>query len=158
LSLARGLDYYTGPIYEVFADKEIGSIAAGGRYDKLIGLFLKRDVAATGISFGIDRIIEVMKDNKMVKKENNIIFVAAVNDKVRVNAQDIVNKLRKAGKNVDYDFRDRKLSKQLEYASSIGSYCTVIVGEKELKKKSVKVRNMKTGKEELVKINQLAKF
>jgi histidyl-tRNA synthetase len=155
LSLARGLDYYTGPIYEVFAEKGIGSIAAGGRYDKLIGLFLKRDVPATGISFGIDRIIEVMKDRKMMGNNKNIIFVAAVNDNVRRNAQDIVNKLRKAGKNVDYDLRDRKLSKQLEYASSIGSYCTVIVGEKELRQKSVKIRNMKTGKEEIVKISQL---
>jgi histidyl-tRNA synthetase len=61
LSLARGLDYYTGPIFEVFAEDGIGSVAAGGRYDKLIGLFLKRDIAATGISFGIDRIMEVMK-------------------------------------------------------------------------------------------------
>jgi histidyl-tRNA synthetase len=154
LGLARGLDYYTGPIYEVFADKEIGSVAAGGRYDKLIGLFLNKDVPATGISFGIDRIMEVMKP---VKNKNDTVFVAAVNDKVRGNVLDVVKKLRNSGKNVDYDLRGRKLSKQLEYASSIGSCCTYIIGEKELAKKSVKKRDMKTGKEELVKIKDLAK-
>jgi len=154
LSLARGLDYYTGPIYEVFADKEIGSVAAGGRYDKLIGLFLNKDVPATGISFGIDRLIEIMK----IKTENKTkVFVIAVNDKVREKVLDIVKLLRDKKIETDFDLRSRSLSSQLKYASSMKIPFTVIVGENELAKKSVKLRNMKTGKEELVKIKGLYK-
>lgn len=153
LSLARGLDYYTGPIYEVFADKEIGSVAAGGRYDRLIGLFSNKDVPATGISFGIDRLIELIK----LKTENRKVFVVSVNDKVRKDSLKLVKDLRKNSISVDYDLRGRNLSKQLEYASSMNIPYAVIVGERELKEKSVKVRDMKTGKEELVKIKDLAK-
>jgi len=157
LSLARGLDYYTGPIFEVFAEEGIGSVAGGGRYDRMIGLFLKRDVPATGISLGIERIIEVMKERKMAEeiKNKTKIFVIAVNDNVRDKVLEIVQMLRKT-MTVDYDLRFRNLSKQLEYVNSLGIPFAIIVGEKELKKNSVKIRNMKTGKEEFVKINKIS--
>ncbi|MFH0929105.1 MAG: histidine--tRNA ligase [Candidatus Aenigmatarchaeota archaeon] len=154
LSLARGLDYYTGPIFEVSADKEIGTVAAGGRYDNLVGLFLKEDIPATGISFGIDRIIEIIKKDVSASVK---AFVIAVNDKVRKDVLDIAKELRSKGVSADYDFRSRRLSKQLEYASSMGIPFAVIVGPKELVKKSVTLRNMKTGKEEMIEIKSLAK-
>ena len=157
LSLARGLDYYTGPIFEVFAEEGIGSVAGGGRYDKMIGLFLGRDISATGISLGIERIIEVMKERKMVDevKSKTRVFVIAVNDKVRDNILEVVQKLRGESIATEYDLRFRSLSKQLEYANSLGIPFAIIIGEKELEKKSVKIRDMKTGKEELVKINEI---
>lgn len=107
LSLARGLDYYTGPTFEVFAEEGVGSLAGGGRYDKMIGLFLGRDIPATGISFGIERIIEVMKERKMIKaeKSNVKIFVVAVNDKVRDKVLEIVQMLREKSIATDYDLR-----------------------------------------------------
>ena len=159
LSLARGLDYYTGPIFEVFAEQGIGSVAAGGRYDKMIGLFLGRDIPATGISLGIERIMEVIKERKIIEmtKSKTKVFVIAVNDRLRNKILEIVQMLREKSIKVDYDLRSRTLSKQLEYASSLGIPFAVIVGERELKEKSVKIRNMKTGKEEIVSINQLAK-
>ena len=158
LSLARGLDYYTGPVYEISAGDDIGSVGGGGRYDKLIGIFLKRDVPACGISFGLDRLMEVIKQKKLLKAETNLkIFVVAVNDKVRKNVLEIVNELRSNGISTDYDLRYRKLSKQLEYASNKKIPFVAIVGEKELKEKSVKLRNMKTGKEDMVKIDKLDK-
>ncbi|MFH1473398.1 MAG: histidine--tRNA ligase [Candidatus Aenigmatarchaeota archaeon] len=158
LSLARGFDYYTGLVYEIFAGKDIGSVGGGGRYDKLIGIFLKRDVPACGISFGLDRLIEVIKERKLLKAENSLkVFVVAVNDKVRDNVLDIVRELRGKGIPTDYDLRSRKLSKQLEYASTMKIPFVAIVGEKELAKKSVTLRNMETGKEEMVKISQIAK-
>jgi len=159
LSLARGLDYYTGPIFEVFAEQGIGSIAAGGRYDKMIGLFLGRNIPATGISLGIERIMEVIKERKIIEttKSKTKVFVIAVNDKLRDKVLEVVQMLREKSIKVDYDLRSRTLSKQLEYASSLGIPFAVIVGERELKEKSVKLRNMKTGKEEIVSINQLAK-
>jgi histidyl-tRNA synthetase len=159
LSLARGLDYYTGPIFEVFAEKGVGSIAGGGRYDKMIGLFMGRDVPATGISLGIERIMEVMKERKMIEpiKCRTKIFVIAVNDKVRNDVLGIVQSLRKDSISADYDLRSRSISKQLEYASSLGIPFVAIVGERELKEDSVNLRDMKTGKEEMVKVKNISK-
>ena len=154
LSLARGLDYYTGPIYEIFAGKDVGSVGGGGRYDKLIGLFLKKDIAATGISFGIDRLMEVIKK----KIDSNVkVFIVAVNDDIRKDVLDIVSELRSKGIATDYDLRSRKLPKQLAYVSSMKIPYAVVVGPKELKTKSVNLKDMKTGKEKLVKIKDLAK-
>jgi histidyl-tRNA synthetase len=159
LSLARGLDYYTGPIFEVFAEEGIGSIAGGGRYDKMIGLFLGRDVPATGISLGIERIMEVMRERKMADETKNKtkVFVVAVNDKVRDKVLEIAQMLRDKSIATDYDLRFRSLSKQLDYVNSFGIPFAVIVGEKELVKNSVKIKNMKTGKEEVIKIKELIK-
>ncbi len=159
LSLARGLDYYTGPIFEVFAEEGIGSIAGGGRYDKMIGLFSGKDIPATGISFGIERIIEVIKERKMIKtKKSNVrVFVIAVNDKVRDKVLEIVQLLRNNSISADFDLRSRSLSKQLDYVNSLGIPNTIIVGEKELKNNSVKLRNMNTGKEVLLKIEDIVK-
>jgi len=157
LSLARGLDYYTGPIFEVFAEEGIGSLAGGGRYDKMIGLFLGRDIPATGISFGIERIIEVMKERKMIKtKKSNVkVFVIAVNDKVRNKVLELTQQLRNNKIPADFDIRERSLSKQLEYANSLEIPFVLIVGEKELEKDSVKLRDMRTGKEEFIKIKEI---
>jgi len=158
LSLARGLDYYTGPIFEVVAEEGIGSVAGGGRYDKMVGLFSGKDVPATGISLGIERIIEVMKERKMIeaKKSNVKVFVIAVNDKVRDKVLEIVQKLRDNSIPTDYDLRSRSLSKQLSYANSLGIPNVVIVGEKELESKCVRLRRMVSGKEVLLKIEDLA--
>ena len=159
LSLARGLEYYTGPIFEVFAEDGIGSIAGGGRYDKMIGLFGGKDVPATGISFGIERIIEVINDRKMIdsKKSNVNVFVIGVNEKMSKNVLEIVKKLREKTISADYDLRSRSMSKQLNYANSSGIPFVVIIGEKELEKSSVKLKNMSTGKEDIVKISDVAK-
>ncbi|MBN2203196.1 MAG: histidine--tRNA ligase [Candidatus Aenigmarchaeota archaeon] len=158
LSLARGLDYYTGLVYEISAGKEIGSVGGGGRYDKLIGIFLKKDVPACGISFGLDRLIDVIKEKKLIVPKSSLkVFVSAVNDKVRKDALKIVGLLRENDISVDYDLRSRKLSKQFEYASSMGIPYVIIVGPKELEKKSVTLRDMNSGKEEMVKIDDLAK-
>lgn len=157
LSLARGLDYYTGPIFEVIAEEGIGSVAGGGRYDKMIGLFLGRDLPATGISLGIERIIEIMIERKMIDKikSKTKIFVVAVNDKMRNKVLEIVQELRERSIEVDYDLRFRSLSKQLEYVDSLGIPFAAIVGEKELKENSVKIRDMKTGKEKLIKTDNI---
>lgn len=160
LSLARGLDYYTGPIFEVFVAEGIGSLAGGGRYNKMIGLFLGRDVPATGISLGIERIIEVMKDRKMIEpiKTNVKTYVIAVNDSVREKVLEIVQTLRKNNIIADFDVKQRSLTRQLEYVDSLGIPYSVIVGKKELDKGTVKVRNMKQRKETEVKINELVEF
>jgi len=157
LSLARGLDYYTGPIFEVFAAEGIGSIAGGGRYDKLIGLFSGRDIPATGISLGIERIIEVMKERKMIKpqKTKTKIFVVAVNEEAREKVLEITQNLRKNGMSADFDLKERNLTRQLEYVDSLDIPYAVIVGPEELKEEKVVLRDMKKREQRVVEIKNL---
>lgn len=160
-SLARGLDYYTGPIFEITAKAKatIGAVAGGGRFDDLIQLVGGPPTPATGISLGIERIIEIMQEQQMFKLPKTTIktFVAPVSDEVRIDALNVCQQLRVKGIACDTDLMSRKLSKQLEYASSLGIPYVAILGPTELKKNSVKLRDMRTGKEKLVKISELAK-
>ena len=155
LSLVRGLDYYTGPVFEVTIESANVSCGGGGRYDKLIKNVGGRDTPAVGISFGLDRIFSVMKESKDVKER---YFVVYVNDKVKSKAANILQTLRKEGLIADMDKMNRNISKQMKYASSLKYPFVVIVGEKELKKRSVTLRNMKSGKEKLVRIKDLKKI
>ena len=159
LSLARGLDYYTGPVFEVSAGKGIGSVAGGGRYDKMIGMFSGKETPAVGISFGIERIMEVVKDMKMMepKKTNVNVFVIGVNEKMTEKVVEVVQMLRSKSISADYDLRTRSMSKQMNYANTMGIPSVVIIGEKELKSNSVSLKDMKSGEEKLVKIDDLAK-
>jgi histidyl-tRNA synthetase len=150
LSLARGLDYYTGPIFEFWAGEGVGSVAGGGRYDEMIGIFSGKELPATGISIGIERVLEVMKEKKMVKSRQTKVqvFVAGVKEKFFSNALKTAGKLRDAGVHVSVDLMGRNLRRQLEYANSRQIPFAVLIGEKELKEKKLTLRDMVSGKEE----------
>ncbi|MEM7825515.1 MAG: histidine--tRNA ligase [Candidatus Aenigmatarchaeota archaeon] len=160
LSLARGLDYYTGPIFEISAEEKIGSIAGGGRYDNLIENFTGKKIPSTGISLGIERIIEVMKERKMVeeKKSKTEVFVATVSKEILKKSLGIIQTLRKNGIKTDFDLRKRNLTRQLEYANSLGIPFVIIIGEKELKTKRLKFRDMNKKVERSMKIDKIIKF
>lgn len=153
LSLARGLDYYTGPIFEIKikTEKQVGSVAGGGRYDKLIELLGGKPTPATGISLGIERIVEIMRAENMfdLPKTGVKVFVANVDDKVKNEAIKIAQKLRKAGIPCQTDLIGRTLTKQLEYADNAGIPHVLIVGKRELEKSMVRLKDMekKTEKE-----------
>lgn len=157
MSLARGLDYYTGPIFEITAGNKIGSIAGGGRYDELIGIFSGRKIPATGISLGVERIIAVMRERGMIKerKSKTKVFVAGVGEEVLGEVIRIVKLLREEGINSEFDLRGRNLSKQLEYASKLDIPFVLIIGRKEIEKGVVKLRNMSSGEEREVEIKEL---
>jgi len=160
LSLARGLDYYTGPIFEIFIEKGIGSIAGGGRYDKLIGILCGREVPATGISLGIERIIEVMKSRKMVEEKKTSLkaFVAYPNQVLISEVLKLVKELRDCNIQTDFDLKGRKLIRQLEYADALKIPYVIILGEKEMEKGVVKIRDMEKREEFEVKREEVAKF
>lgn len=160
-SLARGLAYYTGPVFEGFLrDSEFkGSICGGGRYDDMIGMFLqgKEKVPATGISFGLVPIMEALK----LKEKSDIktvtrLFVIPIG-KTKREALGIAQELRSAGVNTDIDLISRGISKNLDYANSTAIPFVLFVGERELKEKKVKLRDMKSGKEELLTVKAVAK-
>lgn len=163
LSLARGLTYYTGPVFEVFLkdSKKFGSsLAGGGRWDRMIGQFLgsKKEYPATGISFGIEPITAVLK---LLKKEEDAVktvtqvYIIPIN--TVMDCLKIAEQLRDAGVKTDIDIVGRGISKNLNYANSLGIPYVVFVGEDELKKKKVKLRDMKTGKEELLSVKDVCK-
>lgn len=148
LSLSRGLDYYTGVIFEIDAGRELGSIGGGGRYDNLISEFAGQKVPATGISLGLERVIDLMKMKKIKTKTKVYVVPIKIVDK----AIEIIEKIRKAGVNADIDLAGRDLRKNLEYASKMEIPYVLFVGERELKEGKVKLRNMQTGAEDLLKI------
>ncbi|MBI2136814.1 histidine--tRNA ligase [Candidatus Woesearchaeota archaeon] len=167
ISLARGLAYYTGTVFEVFlSEKErmkinfTSSLAAGGRYDKMIGLFIgnNKEYPAVGISFGIEPITEVLKQKKQeketdVKKTVTQVYVIPI--KTIKESLKILEQLRNAGINADMDLNERGISKNLDYASALNIPFVIFVGEKELAEKKVKLRDMKTGKEELLTVKDV---
>lgn len=158
LSLARGLDYYTGTIFEINAGKEVGSVAGGGRYDEMIGRFSGTDVPAVGISFGPNRIVELMTSKKIVKKPTLVkVFVASTGEDVDDYTVKLTQNLREKGISADFNLLGRNLTKQIDYANRKGIPFVVIVGPKEIKKKKVTLKNMKTGKEKLINLTELYK-
>jgi len=160
LSLARGLDYYTGPIFEISVEEGVGSIAGGGRYDKLIGILSGRDVPATGISLGIERILEVMKSRKMVEEKKSSVkaFVAYPSQSLLNEVLKLVKDLRSCSIQTDFDLKGRKLTRQLEYADALKIPYVIILGEMELKKGVVRVRDMQKREEFEIKREDVANF
>lgn len=155
ISLARGLEYYTSVIFEISLGAEV-SCGGGGRYDSLIKTVGGQDLPSTGISLGLDRILEVMKRNEMFKIEKpNKIFVANVGSSVLDEAIKIVQELRKNNISSEMNLMERNFSKQLEYANSLQIPYVLIVGIEELKKKKFKLKDMKTGKEKELTLKKI---
>jgi len=159
LSLARGLDYYTGPVFEVSAKgyEDYGSIAGGGRYDEIIGLFGGDTTPATGISLGIERLVPLLelKGGFEKAKLGIDVLVAPISNNMRSEAIAISKELRDARIPTLLDLLSRRLSKQLEYASKKLVRKVVIVGERELSEGYVILRDMKTGEQVKVKRSEL---
>ncbi len=147
-SLARGLDYYTGPIFEtVVKTAKIGSVTGGGRYDKLIGLFSGHDIAAVGTTIGFDRICDVISQLNLLKlpKTQTKVLITVFSPKQLKYSIKIVNELRAKGVNGDlYLDPAVRLDKQLKYADRKGIPYVIIVGPEEIAKKGYMLKNLTT--------------
>jgi len=157
LSTARGLAYYTGTVFEIFdINNKYRSMCGGGRYDKMVELFGGEPTPATGFGMGLSTLTLVLKDfNKLPKtKEPGEYYIAPVDEKLRPKAIEIARKLRKKT-SVEVDLMRRSLSKQLQYAAKNNFQKLIIVGDKDLKNKQVTVKDLKTGDEEKVFIENL---
>jgi histidyl-tRNA synthetase len=148
LSLARGLDYYTGPVFEVSAKgyEDYGSIAGGGRYDDIINIFGGNITPATGISFGIERLVPLLEKKGGFEKIalGVDILVAPVSENAKTEAIKVAQELRSAGHSTVIDLLSRRFSKQLEYADKKRVRKVIIIGDKELTEGYFTVRDMKT--------------
>lgn len=157
-SLARGLDYYTGPIFEVHVvgEEDVGSVAGGGRYDTLVELCGGRPTPATGISLGVERIVLVMERRGLFEGLGSAVdvYVAPVGEGVG-KALEASRMLREAGLRVYVDLMGRKLSRQLEQASKLGARAVVIVGPREAERGVVALRDMEQGVQREVAVENL---
>lgn len=154
VTLARGLSYYTGPIFEVRSKKAKSSLGGGGRYDKMIGNLLRKgDYPSTGMSFGLDRICMILNEDEI--KSQLKVYVIPINQNEK--AIEIVTLLRDSGINADLDVNEKAISKNLDYASKLGIPYVLFVGEQEVKANKFKLRDMKSGKEEMLKKEDLIK-
>lgn len=152
LTLARGLNYYTGAILEVKAlDVEIGSITGGGRYDNLTGVFGMDGVSGVGISFGADRIYDVMNQLNLYPEDSirttQIMFVN-FGEKEALHCMGLVTKLRKAGISAELFPSNEKMKKQMSYANHHAIPYVALVGESEIENGTISVKNMITGEQE----------
>jgi len=158
VSLARGLAYYTGTIFEAFMKKGkiTSSLAAGGRWDKMIGDFMggNRIVPAVGGSFGIVPIIESIKEKEqLTKKTLAQVLVIPIN--TQKESLQIVEQLRKENINASLDLNGRGMSKNLQYANALGIPYAIIIGSDELKKNKVLLRDMVTGDQKLLALKSV---
>ncbi len=153
LSLARGLDYYTGPVFEAAVERpRIGSVAGAGRYDGLIGSFSGRLVPATGLSLGIERIIEVVREHDLVASPSTVaqVFVAYFPETVR-EAVALAASLRDTGIRCDLSLlAHRGLGEQMKYSGRKGVPLGIVVGPEEVSTDTVVIRDLKNGSQQRV--------
>ncbi|HUW94732.1 MAG TPA: His/Gly/Thr/Pro-type tRNA ligase C-terminal domain-containing protein, partial [Anaerolineae bacterium] len=140
-------DYYTGPIFEtVVEEPRVGSICGGGRYDELIGTFSDRSYPATGISFGIERIIEVMEELEMfppdVGMTNTQVLVTIFSEDQIATSLQVSGNLRNSGLNTELYFENDPLGDQIRYALKKGVPYVIIVGPDEAAAGQVTIRNL----------------
>ena len=151
LTLARGLNYYTGAILEVKAlDVAIGSITGGGRYDNLTGVFGLEGVPGVGISFGADRIYDVMNQLDLYPSEamhNTQVMFVNFGDKEAMHSLGIISALRQAGISAELFPSSDKMKKQMSYANSNAIPFVAIIGEQEMADGTITVKNMTTGEQ-----------
>jgi histidyl-tRNA synthetase len=159
--IARGLAYYTGPVWEFeILEGDVGSVAGCGRYDNIIGKFVGKEVTATGGSFGIERLVEVIKSRKMINISSTIAktLVTIFDKSLFNNSLIIADELRKNNvSTILYPVPTEKLDKQLKYANKKNIPYVIIIGPEEVGKNVIKLKDMKTGEQEELTVEEAIK-
>jgi len=158
LGIVRGLDYYSGVVFEAFdPSHESGALVGGGRYDRLTEAFGRKEIGATGAAGGIERIVMALQRHGIMKQPlKDLVYVANAADEVRSPAIEIVSILRSSGIATDYDILGRALRKQLDDASMKGAAFVVIVAPSEIAMGKVIIRSMKDGTESITPVKDIA--
>lgn len=159
VSMARGLEYYTGPIYETIVEEAgVGSITGGGRFDNLVGMFTDRSLPATGTTIGIERIIVVMEEQNMfppsIGKTAIQVLVTAFDQSLVDESIKTAVALRQAGLRVQIYFDPDPIRKQISYADKKGIPIVAIIGSDEVAQGQITIRNLRTKQQEMITCNQ----
>lgn len=156
LSVVRGIDYYTGFVFETLVEgfESLGSVASGGRYDTLIGLYGGEPLPATGFGIGIERLAEMVRKHPSPPCQ---LLVVNAGELFRGKSREVARQLREGGISCETDLMGRSLRKQLEYANARGIPWALFVGEKEVRSGSYTLRDMVSGKEAALALERVKK-
>ncbi len=161
LSIARGLAYYTGTVYEtkLLDDRVIGSVCSGGRYDDLAESYTDVSYPGVGISIGLTRLFSQLLSEGIIKVEGSTpseVIVITLDSDLGF-ALEVASELREVGIKTEVYTEDEKFKKKLVYANKVGVPYIAIIGEEEIKSKKVSLKNMKTGEQEMLSVSEVAK-
>ena len=159
LTIARGLDYYTGTVYETFLNdyRELGSVCSGGRYENLAENYTDKKLPGVGISIGLTRLFYKLQELNLIKAEkksiSDVLIIPMVED-LSVPIK-VANTLRSNGINTEVYLNNKKLKAKFKYADKLEIPYVIVIGEDEISKQIVKIKDMKTGEEKEIKINEI---
>ena len=154
LTIARGLDYYTGTVYETFLNnyKELGSVCSGGRYENLAGYYTDKKLPGVGISIGLTRLFYKLNELQLIKADKysmaDVLIIPMVEDMTK--SIELASNLRAKGVNTEVYLNDKKLKAKFKYADKLKIPYVIVIGEDEINSNTVKVKNMETGEETTV--------
>ena len=162
LTIARGLDYYTGTVYETFLDKyrNLGSVCSGGRYDNLAEYYTDRKMPGVGISIGLSRLFFQLIDNNIISAENETIsdvLIISMTDNYDMCAE-VATKLRDSGLNVQINIEEQKIGKKFKYADNLNVKYVIIIGEDEIENNVVTLKDMETGEQQTLRLEDAVKI
>lgn len=159
VSIARGLDYYTGTVYETFLNdyKSIGSICSGGRYSNLSEYYTEKKLPGVGMSIGLTRLFFILNDIGLIKEDkksiSDILIISMTPDiEPAIKA---ANQLRKAGINTEIYFNDKKIKAKFKYADKLQIPYVIVIGEDEIATNTVTLKNMQTGEQERMPLEKV---
>ncbi|WP_394020023.1 histidine--tRNA ligase [Anaerococcus cruorum] len=152
LAITRGLDYYTSTVYETFIDgyESIGSVCSGGRYENLSSNFTKQNLPGVGMSIGLTRLFYQLQELGLVEEEKTSkadLLILPMDKEFNFYAIDVLYKLKALGKKADIYLEEGKFKKKINYADKINAKYVVIIGEEEVSKNEVSIKNMETGEQ-----------
>ena len=159
VKIARGLDYYTGTVYETFLNehKSVGSICSGGRYNNLSEYYTDKKLPGVGMSIGLTRLFYILNEINLIKTEkksiSEILIISMIPD--LKPAIETANKLRQAGINTEIYFDDKKIKAKFKYADKLKIPYVAVIGEEEEKNGTVSLKNMETGEQEEMSIEKM---
>ena len=159
LNIARGLDYYTGTVYETFLNKyrEVGSICSGGRYDNLAGFYTDKKMPGVGVSIGLTRLFSKLSELNILKEKDESIskvLVVSMTDDIS-RALEVATKIREEGINTDVYLENKKIKAKFKYADKLKIPYVAVIGEEEEKNGTVSLKNMETGEQEEMSIEKM---
>jgi len=157
LTIARGLSYYTGPVWEwIINEGGVGSVGGCGRYNNLVGSYLGREIPATGGSFGFERIMEVLKERNMLKDETTKtnVMVTVFDKSMTMKGIELATKFRNSGLNCYLYSEDKAMPKKLSYADKKGIRFVAILGDNEIAENKLMLKDMTTGEQKMTTFDE----
>ena len=160
LTIARGLDYYTGTVYETFLDdyRKLGSVCSGGRYENLAEYYTNKKLPGVGISIGLTRFFYQMKKENILKdtkKSISKVLIAPMSENELEYSSEVGSILRNANINTEIYLEDKKIKAKFKYADKLAIPYVAVIGEEEKQNNTVTLKNMETGEQETIELNKI---